>query len=242
MICFLFFFSCGIEDYPYLFPVPAANITREFENYIEIQIPNDNTEVSYFTHFTIFYRIYISDADLLSLSQADTDLTVLQGINTQLYNHYIQIRPYIGNDSMGSSSIASLFNNMNYFPIVLEGQNIDTVLSKNILGQTLVIDFSSGRYPYISIDGSEYVLHRSNGSGSFQLIPANGYFINRPELRDLNYINNNNVNNDIAYKPDGTSGENTYISMFIVATGLDPQTFAQLFSSPTFVGVLRLSD
>jgi hypothetical protein len=239
MLILLIFFSCGIEDYPYLYPVPSGNITRELDYYVAIQIPDDNSSVSYFTHFTIFYRIYISDAVLPSLSQADTDLTILQRINSQLYNHYMQVRPYIRNDSMGSSSIASLFRSINYFPLVLEAQNIDTVLSRNVLGQTLIINFANGRSPYLAINGNEYVLRR-NGSGSFQLIPSNGYFINSQDIRNPEYLSNN-VNRDVTDNPN-VSRNNTYVAMFIVATGLDSQTFAQLFSSPTFIGVLRLPD
>jgi hypothetical protein len=148
---------------------------------------------------------------------------------------------------MGSSAIASLFNTIRYYPLVLDGENIDSILSKDVLGQTLVFNFSSGtgNNPYLAIKENdivldEYVLHRSNGSGSFALLP-NGYFLNSNGLWNPNNLANNEINLDITAK-QGVQGTNTYVSMFIVAAGLDSQTFAQLFSSPTFVGVLRLPD
>jgi hypothetical protein len=233
----LLFFSCGIEDYPYIYPVPSGSVRQVMDNLIDVDIPSNNSTVSYFTHYIIFYRIYISDVDELSPSESNFNT-----INSALNSDYNRVRQYIGNDNMGSSAIASLFNTINYYPLGFNGQNAETVLSRNVLGQTLVFDFSSGTgdYPYLSVAGNEYVLMRSNGSGSFVLLP-NEYFVNSDGLWDSDNLVNNEINLDITAK-QGVEGTNTYVSMFIVAAGLDPQTFAQLFSSPTFVGVLRLPD
>jgi hypothetical protein len=233
----LIFFSCGIEEYPYIYPIPAGNVRQIMNSVVEIDIPDNNESVSNFTHYIIFYRIYISDIDMLSPSESNFNT-----INSALNNDYARVRPYIGNDSMGSSTIASLFNNINYYPLGFESQNADTVLSRNILGHTLVLDFSSGtgNYPHLAVAGKEYILHRSNGSGSFEPLP-DSYFVNSNGLWNPDNLASNSINLDITAK-QGVEGAYTYVSMFIVAVGLDSQTFAQLFSSPTFVGVLRLPD
>jgi hypothetical protein len=233
----LIFFSCGIEEYPYIYPVPVGNVRQEMNSLVEIDIPGNNSSVSYFTHYIIFYRIYISDVDMLSPSESNFNT-----INSALNNDYNRVRPYIGNDSMGSSAIASLFNTINYYPLVLDGYNAETVLSRNLFGQTLVFDFSSGtgNYPHLAFAGNQYVLNRSNGSGRFVLLP-NEYFVNSDGLWNSDNLANNSINLDITAK-QGVQGAYTYVSMFIVAAGLDAQTFVQLFSSPTFVGVLRLPD
>ncbi|MDR0710166.1 MAG: hypothetical protein LBF77_08885, partial [Spirochaetaceae bacterium] len=64
-ICFFFVFSfngCGIEDYPYLYPVPQGNITREFNSRATIRInstENTTSSNSPFYNYAIYYRIYV---------------------------------------------------------------------------------------------------------------------------------------------------------------------------------------
>jgi hypothetical protein len=237
MACFLLFFSCGIEDYPYIYPVPAGNIRREFNTKVEILIPNDNDN-TYFSHFVIYYKIYISDAIVESPSTSN-----FSSINSTLANDYNQIRPYISNDSMGGSAIPNLFRNRNYFPLKLDHADIDTLLSKYILGSKLIINFGSNRNPYLAVNvdsgtGGNALLR--DGS-SFGLMPPNGYFINSDQIRSQTNINAANINNDVA-DTNASSREYTYVAMFIVATGFDPQTYIGLYSSPTFVGVFKLPD
>jgi hypothetical protein len=233
-VCFLLFFSCGIEDYPYIYPVPAGNIRSSLDNWVEIQIPPDNS--NFFTHFIIYYRIYISDSP---------SATNFPSINSALVYDYNQISPYIGNANIGGSAIPNVFRNRNYFLLTLEGTNIDTLLSESnaIRNRKLIINFGYGKNPYLALDadaGTGFLLHR-NGS-SFELMPTNGYFKNSGEIRNLNNITASNINNDVADNPNASSREYTYVAMFIVATGLDPQTFAQLFSTPAFIGVFKLPD
>jgi hypothetical protein len=195
----------------------------------------------YFSHFAIFYRLYISD--IYEQSPSESNFSI---INSTMNSDYNRVKPYIGNDSMGSSSIASLFSGMNYYTLAVEGElSIDSILSASSFNRTLVIDFSQypGSIPFIRYDTSntQYRLQRSGGGGNFVLLPAHGYFTNSPELRNPDNISQQHINADITDKANADR-RYTYIAMYIVALGLDPQTYVQLYSSPAFAGVLCLPD
>lgn len=242
IITALILVSCGIEDYPYIYSIPTGNVQNELNNRVSVYIPNDNSGNLYFTNYTMFYRIYISDNDFPSPAVSN-----FSEINTSLYNDYLRVLPYIGNDSMGSSSIASIFASLNYYSLSLEGQDIDYILSNessnSIFGKYMVIDFSTDNIPYLTIgNGPKYNLLRYNGGGHYAPKPDNNlYFLNTSALLDDTNISDPSINNDITDKP-GSDRKYTYVSIFIVATGLDPQTFIQLYSSPTHIGVLKLPD
>ena len=236
----LFFFSCGIEDYPYIYPIPTGNITQQLNSRISIVIPNSNLGNMYFTHFAIFYRIYISDL---------YESTPLEGnfsaINSTLNSNYNRVQPFIGNDSMGSSAIASLFSSMRYYTLELEDVNIDNILSTQAFNRTVIIDFPQmpGSIPFMTLGTTQYRLHRSDGGGSFEVLPDNRYFVNSTELRDPNNISNEHINIDITDNPNTEAEKrHTYVSMYIVALGFDPQTYVQLYSSPIFAGVMSLPN
>jgi hypothetical protein len=55
------FAACGIEDYPYLFPVPQGSIRQELNNRAVMSIPNANSGNAFFYNYTIYYRIYLSN-------------------------------------------------------------------------------------------------------------------------------------------------------------------------------------
>jgi hypothetical protein len=230
--------ACGIEDYPYLVPISQSSITRELNSRVQITMPAGSPGSS-FTHFTVFYRIYVGETEELSPSREN-----ISAINTVLYNDYTAIEPYIDNTTMGSSTIASVFSGRKYQTLMLENNDIDAVLSNSVLGTTVVFDFSQnpGDVPVLTVNGNPYTLLRSNGNGTFNPRPASRYFINSPELYSPDSLNDN-VNADVANKSNFSgSARHTYICMYIVATGLNTQTFTQIFSTPAFAGILRLPN
>ena len=236
----LFLLGCGIEDYPYIYPIPTGNINQQLNSRVSVVIPNSNLGNMYFTHFAIFYRIYISDLYESTPSEGN-----YSAINSALNSNYTRVQPFIGNDSMGSSAIASLFSGMRYYILELEDHQIDNVLSTQAFNQTLFIDFPQmpGSVPFLTLGTTQYRLQRSDGGGSFELLPDNRYFLNSTELRNSNNINDEHINMDITDNPNATAEKrHTYVSMYIVALGFDPQTYVQLYSSPIFAGVLRLPD
>ena len=240
----ILFSSCGIEDYPFIYSIYTGYIQNEFNSRVIIYISDENQGSAYFTNYTIFYRIYISDVDIASPSESD-----FMVINNVMYNDHSRIRPYIGNDSMGSSSIDTLFRNMNYYPISLEGADIGYILSPGssnpVFNKNLVIDFSrdSENVPYLTLGtGPRYNLLRADGvAGNYQVLPGNRYFMNTQELLSEENISDTTINGDVTDKPNAEK-RNTYVSMYIIASGVDPQTFVQLYSAPAHVGVLQLPN
>jgi hypothetical protein len=202
-------------------------------------VPNDNSSNTYFTHFTVYYRIYVSDM------HTDDPLNNINAINSTLYTHYNRVQPYIDNDSIGSASVGSLFTSMNYYSLALDNADIENnVLRNSVLGRTITFDFIqiAGSPPTMVIGANTYTLRRSNGGGNFNPLPNDMHFINHPDLYNPDNINAN-VNADVTDKTGMTAGpRDTYVCLYIVATGLDTQTYSQIFSTPTFVGILRLPD
>lgn len=233
-----------MEDYPYIFPIPTGNVQNELNSRVSIYIPSDNNSNAYFTNYIIFYRIYISNEEYLSPSEE-----IFRSINVNLYNDHIRVRPYIGNDSMGSSSLETLFKNMNYYTLETEGIDIDSVLSKqnsNLFSNYLTIDFSrdsgNSTIPYLTTgSGPRYNLLRNSGAGVYVPIPEDRYFLNSAEMRNPDNIYDSFINGDITDKPD-TPRNHTYVNLYIIASGIDSITFAPLYSSPAHIGVLRLPN
>ena len=243
----VFFGSCGIENYLFLPPVPAGDIHLELNSRAEIALPDfDMGEYYYFSHFTIYYRIYISD----SAESGDIQLsqTNLGRINSSLASHYAALSPYTNNDTTNvSTAIASQFNTLKYYTLYLENAHIDDILGADALGGRLSLDFTQtpGRPPTLSVNGQAYQLYRSTGDGNFNPRP-NRFFLNDPELNSSENAGgdtgNSLINNDVANKTISASlPRYTYVNMYILAAGSD-DNYVALYSRPTHIGILRLPD
>ncbi|MDR3343005.1 MAG: hypothetical protein LBT14_09535 [Treponema sp.] len=233
------FVSCGIEDYVYLYPVSAGNISVELNSEATIRLPAiDTNEYYYFSCFTIYYRIYISD----SLQSGHIDEGIMSTLNPTLYSDYNAFLPYINSETTISTSIGTLFSNRNYRSLTLEGVTIDDVLSKDSLGKTIILDFppTPGTIPGLIINDTWYNLRRSNGNGSFSPLPENRYFLNHPDLNSS--VNaSSTINADVANISTAAEVRYTYVSLYIVVTGID-SNFSPIYSTPAFIGILRLPD
>jgi hypothetical protein len=244
-IIFLFaiFVSCGIDDYVYLSPVPEAPIRVTFNNTADIPIPsNPSGEALYFTHFAIYYRIYISNL----LLATETPVDDLGKINPALQADYNSIRPYsTANTSTTTSSSASIGNILGgrgYYELELEAANIRDIITP---GSTLTISMqpSGGVRPTLSVGGVPYTLYRSDGEGKFTHLPLNNhYFNNTPELYNNDNVTSNQ-NLDVAKNASSAENQYTYVSLYIVKVGIDSTgTYAYVYSTPTFIGILSLSN
>jgi hypothetical protein len=236
--------SCGIEDYIYLYPVQEGNINVRFTENAAIRLPPaDFNESRYFTHFAIYYRIYVSD-ELISSEITTTEQ--MRTINTTLYSDYNSIYPSTSSNSSSTSvntSVASLFSSRRYYELELEGETIESVLDDSAQGEELSINFPNlmNTRPSLAIGGAEYTLWRSTGNNTFTPQPDR-YFLNSTELNRTENATTT-VNGDVVDKP-GISGKRyAYVSMYITKIGWDTgTTFTTIYSAPTFIGILKLPD
>lgn len=228
-------YACGLEDYPFLDPVPQGNITLDTNVRASITLPDVSDSSQYGPRFTIYYRIYISGIP----PSGQINEGEMSGLNPTLYADYGYFYPYTNRDTAVSTAVGTLFNNRNYKTLVLEGADIErNVLSQSAGGKRIVLDFPQviSTIPTLGIDGVSYNLWRSNGSGLFRPKPEDRYFRNHQDLRD-----SANVTRDINADVASGSGLYTYVSLYIVVAGIDNK-FSPLYSAPTFIGVLCLPE
>ena len=264
LLCLL---SCGLETLPFIDYIPQSTYKIEDGTRARINLPSSGDEGynTYFTHFIIFYRIYISSVNhsgiVAPLQQAN--------INTRLQRDFNDFYPYTDFTSKegSSSNIETLFNNKGYYKLSLErtpNSELDTssVLNDNVLGRSLDIRFfqNNGENPTLTVVGGvnagTYILKRANYGG-----PNNISFIPRPDRYFLNtevHTDGALCDNSLAVNPSQPSkNENadvygfspgndtpsklyTFVSMYIVATGRDFIT--QVYSPPTHIGIFRLAE
>ncbi|MDR3130088.1 MAG: hypothetical protein LBU18_00920 [Treponema sp.] len=239
--------SCGMEDYLYLYPVPAGNINKTLNTLAVFNLPDiDLDNFYYFTCFTIYYRIYISDID----ESGAIAIGNLSRINSSLASDYAAFEPYTNSDTTISTSMATIFKNRSYYTLTVFGDDLDSVLSKSRLNtngnrladNSVTIDFSPapGALPVIVVNGTSYPLYRSNGDGAFEPAPQERYFRNTAELNRSENIKPA-INADVVDKSDISGTRYAYVSMYIVVTGTDPN-YTAIYSQPTHVSFFRLPE
>jgi hypothetical protein len=234
--------GCGIEDYPYLYPVPQGNITREFNTQATVYITDANDGNPFFYNYAIYYRIYLS-----GISESSPSTGNFSAINPTLAQDYSVIAAYINSTTTGNTSIGTLFQNRNYNALELSNGSLENLLREGSGSHSIVFEFHQNPdpaqpWPYLTIDnGGPYYLYRSTGNGRFNPMPQQTrYFMKYQDLINPVYINQT-YSADVVNKQSGTE-THAYAAFFIVAVGLDTITFSSIYSTPAFVGVLRLPD
>jgi hypothetical protein len=229
--------SCGIEAYHYLDPVPSGNITSSMNDRATIILPGSMP--SDFTHFALYYRIYISYSNRTGFSLSQNDL---RDINPTLASDYASLNSYTNTSTTTTVNIASVMSNRGYNPLYLE---VGSSYSSTHLtgGGTVRLDFSVASDPYlVDTSGSIRYLIRSDGGGAFTPRPADRRFVNRSELHNPANINPN-TNADVV-APSGSGGtSHAYAAIYIASAGINEQAgYTPLFSIPSFVGIFLLPD
>lgn len=242
VLCITVLVSCGIEDYPFLYPVPQGNITQDGDFQATINLPN--LGIDYAPYFTIYYRIYISGRQP---SGGRIDEGSMNDVNPTLSSDYAYFLPYTtAGTTTISTSVGTLFNNRNYKTLALEEANIERdILSQNAGGKTIILDFpqtSGTTIPVLVIDNTRYNLQRSTGNGLFSPKPDNRYFLNHPELNASANVSST-INADVVNidPPNSAGTRYTYVALYIVVTGID-NNFSPVYSAPAFIGILRLPE
>jgi len=233
-----FLFSCGIEEYKYIPQIPQGNIqrTNNTEATISLNIPSIQQN-NYATRYSIYYRIYISNENISSEISGE----VLNNISSDLSRDFASIFPSTDPaDTTGGTSVKALFENRNYFELDFEeGADIKSILTNKSSG-TLRLRFPTelSGFPTATFNGSEYRIIRSGDLIS--PLPVNDpFFRNTSDLSA--YANANaNVNADVAARAGISSF--AYVSMYIVATGLDNELFTPIYSKPTHISIFKLPN
>jgi hypothetical protein len=234
------FGACGIDDYVYLSPVQESEINIRSNTQATIRLPSRNAgEVTYFTNFVIYYRIYISGSP--QAGQITPEL--MRTVNTTLYSDYNGIFPSTSNNSSNTTTVntavGSLFSGRRYYELDLAGINIESVLDDSSQGETLIIEFPNAERPFLTVGGGQrYELWRSDGGGTFNPRP-NRYFVSHSDLTSSANLTAN-INADVIGPSPGAGPQYAYVSMYIVKMGRDTQTLGTIYSTPTFIGVFRL--
>jgi len=241
LICFslltLVFGACGIEDFPIIPPIPQSNVTQQFNDRAAVLVPNDYAGTP-FTHFAIYYRIYVSDVPQSSVSES-----AYSAINPTLASDYNVFRSYIDSTTNVNANMDSVFQGRNYKLLALEpNNNINNVLSSSVFGTRIEFDFSSSRPPSMRIGSSDYTLWRSDGGGLFSPRPDR-LFRNREELYRSDNISST-INADVQQPRSGVTDGRlyTYAAMFIVAVGINASSYSTIYSTPALIHVFQLPD
>jgi hypothetical protein len=250
LCCVFFFASCGIEDYVYL--VPVEHVTSIGSTSARITIPNNSGDPN-FRYYAIFYRIYISDQSIDSITTSEQRYT----INRALASHYNTINPYTVNDKISPSSTGTIFTSLKYYPLYVQ------IGSANI-SMAQILQHSSSAYmapltPGSTVDiifanaGPYLLVNYSSGSTSpnlplrrsadgFTASPNRSFFNSTGADSLTNEINiNENNNADVEKNPNMSpaSSRYAYVSLYIAAAGMD-SNFSAVFSRPKHIGVFRL--
>jgi hypothetical protein len=232
-----FFLACGIEDVPFINPIPQGNVIQTLNNRAVIRIPEDY-DIAVFSYFAVFYRIYASD-----IPQASTTINSYSAINSTLASDYNYFSGYIGSTTQVNVNMDSLFQNRGYKYLILEnGNSISNVLDQSSWGQSLVFDFTSSKRPTMTLGNNTYTLWRSDGGGLFSPRPDR-YFVNSQELWNPENISSQ-INADVVNKANLPDSDRryTYAAMFIVAVGINPASYSNIYSTPSLIHVFQLPD
>jgi hypothetical protein len=253
--------SCGLETLYYIDYIDPSDYINETR--ATVRLPSSSREGygganDYFDHFIIFYRIYLSNANIGSGAFYPTQLNL---VNSSLGIDYGALSSLTDttSTSVTTSNLDNTFYNRYYCKLELEGESIDNILGKNSLGQFLEISFYDvqGRVPRLILkntpdpsdptdpDVTFYVLQRARDVGNrypFSPLPDNSRsFLNYPDL--YNVANAKTEINADASPHSGANVEFTYVSMYIAAQGRSGETPpTTIFSQPTFIGIFKLPN
>ncbi|MDR2184224.1 MAG: hypothetical protein LBO80_00940 [Treponema sp.] len=209
---------------------------------VTISLPSVSS--SDFTHFALYYRIYISYSNRTGFSLSANDL---REINPALYTDYTYLSSYTSTSNTTTVNIASVMTNRNYQPLYFEDSSGG--ISSGVLttpGIQIQLHFpQSGDInnpPYLSLPGNARMkLKRSNGDGAFSPLPAHRYFLNTVDLNSDGNINTT-VNADVAAPSGSGATRYAYVAMYIATAGINEQAYTPIFSIPSFVGIFSLPN
>ena len=229
--------SCGIEDYPFIYPIPQSNVQQVMNNRSVVRIPDDNIGTT-FDHFAIYYKIYISGSD----QPSTTSDAAYSAINSVLASDHNAARAHIDSTSYVPENMDSFFTRRGFYLLNLDGYSLSYVLSTSVLGSELEFNFPSRGVPTMTIGSSSYTLWRSTGNGRFEPQPDRR-FVNTDDIRNPANIDPA-INADVVDFPGAGTADRryTYAALYIVGVGINMATYAFIYSAPALIHVFQLPD
>jgi len=236
LLASIFIFSCGIEENYYLPQVPQNRIIRTSNTEAAINLPPiDN--YYYALNYTILYRIYISGENLGYDIQTSSERN---SISSDLNRDYEAIFPSTDPVTTASSNGYNMLKNRSYFELELDRVDIKTILQKEGGRLNILFPTVTDGFPTMSLnDGLEINLRRSRELISPQPVDDPS-FRNSPDLGKSENANPN-INADVTRSSSGST-QHAYVSMYIIAVGLDPSGFTPIYSKPTFISIFKLPN
>jgi len=222
--------SCGIDEFYFMPQVSEGWIERNSNTDAKISLPSINQ--TYASGYRIFYRIYLSDDN----GGTFPDNT---NFNSSFNSDYNSLLRFIDPTNTTSVPSVNTFSDSRYY-------EIDYSISTSGGLVSIIFPTAQREFPMISINnGTETRILRSPVvTDMLELSPENSSNpVHERFFRNTSGLNNNSnatssVNADTA---SGSSG-NAYVSMYIVAVGQNPQSFARLYGKPAFINVFKLPN
>jgi hypothetical protein len=223
--------------------IPLTLNTQAF-----VRLPQYSTDQQvYFRYFVIYYRIYISG--LLVTGTVSTNQ--MDQINSALSSDYQNLFYYTNNDNTVPTTMGDIFLNQKYYPLALENNAISSYLGSGSLGNIITLDFARPpplRPAFFLGDTREdqsltpINLWRHSENGKMFPYANNRFFTNHSDINTSEFINQTTFTNlDIADNKNVSGPKYTYVSMYILAYGMD-NNFSSVYSTPTHIGIFLLPD
>jgi len=244
--------SCGIEDIPFLSPVPPVPQTTG-TGAIGVALPPAGAAgfAQYFASFVIFYRIYLSTEGVLDTWDERAAISpALAGD----YAHFLSWADPTGT-TQNTAEVGRVFTNRGFFRLQLEDADITEVLGRASMGATMEVSFhpAPGQSPQLVLGDRSYYLRRAGEEARVHFhnhdpMPVTGTpprflpFFNDPQMRDGENLERNA---DVAGRPGAPEDQvqHSYALMYIAASGLNlDMPRMEVFSQPTFLGIFRLPN
>jgi hypothetical protein len=217
----VFLVSCGIDDEPYLAPVPPSNVAVSSNMSARVDGLSNNSDEG---EYLLYYKIYLSKESITSTIAPEA----MSMINATLSSDYTGIRPYTPlNTSTPQIFSPTVFSSRNFYAIQLGnlGEAFSTL--------SITLDFANNTDPSLTLSSqARHILNRSDGGGTFTPVPSDRRFRNFSTL-------GNAQNRDVA-STEGWSY--SYCAVYIIRRGINPNTLTAVYSAPTFIAVFRLPN
>lgn len=237
-LCFLLT-TCGLMEFYFLPQVPQIDINDASLTGVELKLQN-LTSV-YADGYNVFYKIYISGYNHTGQTIPPQQYNLISTTLVQDYNAYVNL-----SDPSTTSALSNIntFTNRGFFELEYDfASGVDHYL---IDGITTVISFHPTQYdnPVIIINNDPPVnlLRSSRWLPSSYQPPGVPLFLNTPELNAAENASSN-INSDVSIASSLSAEEtdrHAYVSMYVIAVGINPETIEFIYSKPTHVGIFKL--